>query len=100
MQEKFECMDQIKTLLYGNIDNKFIVDPKTGKSHLNPDCIRNLNEFNTFKKMVGFCAQNNTNLIDVSLLKSLIQQVDLRVNILQLNRKHGIFDYPLDVGGE
>ena len=69
-------------ILYGNIDNKFVSDPETGKCYLNPNVIRNLKDFNTFKKLVCLGADENTNLIDLSLLMSYIQQTDLRFNIL------------------
>ena len=90
-------MEKILGILYGNIDEKFVVDPETGKCYLNPDVIRNLKDFNTFKRMVGFCADANTKLIDLSLLMSYINQIDLRLNILKINRRNGNLDYPEDV---
>lgn len=97
MQSKFDCVDQIQRILYGEIDEKFVVDPDSGKCYLNPDVIRNLKDFNTFKKMVGYCADESTKLLDLSLLMSYIGQIDLRLNILKINRRHGTLDYPTDV---
>ena len=45
---KFDCVEKILGILYGNIDEKFVVDPETGKCYLNPDVIRNLKDCNTF----------------------------------------------------
>ena len=47
--------------------------------------------------MVGTCADDNTKLIDLSLLMSYINQIDLRLNILKINRRNGNLDYPEDV---
>jgi hypothetical protein len=82
MQNKFDCIDQVRVILYGEVKDKFIIDEKTGKSSLNPEVIRNLKEFNLLKKMVSLTADPISQQLDISLLKSYIEQIDLRYNIM------------------
>ena len=89
LQKKFKCIENISVLLYGELTDKFKLDFETNKAQLNKDCVTLLNDYSVVKKLVSFQADKSTQLIDITLLKQMISQIDQRYNLAQILRKHG-----------
>mmetsp|Transcript_27176 Transcript_27176/g.41354 ORF Transcript_27176/g.41354 Transcript_27176/m.41354 type:complete len:422 (-) Transcript_27176:42-1307(-) len=89
MQLKFKLISEIYALLFVSDDEKFIYDKRRKRNVLNPKYLKRLDEFNRFKVLVISAAEPGTDLVDLSILKSFIEQVDLRIMILQVNMQQG-----------
>ena len=61
---------------------------------INPQYRERINEFIQFKSLVISSAEQNTDLVDIRLLKSYIEQIDMRIMIMQVNVMHGISSLP------
>ena len=64
--------EKIRELIFDNADpDKFIMDPVTKSSKLNPKYLKDINEFNVLKKLVSQCS-DKSGMVSVDLLTSLI----------------------------
>jgi hypothetical protein len=71
-QSKMNIQDKIRQLIFDNADpDKFITDPVSKSSKLNPKYLKHINEFNVLKKLVSQCS-DKTKTVSVELLTSLI----------------------------
>lgn len=71
-QVKMNIQDKIRSLLFENADpDKFINDPVTKTSKINPKYLKSINEFNVLKKLVSQCS-DKTRMVSIDLLTSLI----------------------------
>lgn len=68
--------------------DKFIIDPYTNSTRLNPTWLKSINEFNTFKRLVFSCADKK-GLVNIEIIRSLIDQVNLRCKMLELEKRLG-----------
>jgi hypothetical protein len=84
--------EKIYDLIYDNFDsNKFVVDEKTGSKKLNPKYLSGIKEYNHLKKLVANCA-DKMGVVDTELLVSLIDQVTLRCNMMNIEMRVGDLD--------
>lgn len=71
-------------MLFDNFDDdKFIEDPITKKKKLHPKYLNGLKEFNELKRLIANSA-DKLGKVDINLLSSLTDQVNLRVQMLQI----------------
>lgn len=71
-------------MLFDNFDDdKFIEDPLTKKKKLHPKYLNGLKEFNELKRLIANSA-DKLGKVDINLLSSLTDQVNLRVQMLQI----------------
>jgi hypothetical protein len=92
LQQKFMIKDRIYDLVYANYsDDKFIWDPALQKTIINPKFLRSIKQFILLKKLVSYCAESNS-LVDIELLKSLIDQANLRLEMLMIEMRIGDLD--------
>ena len=76
-------MDEIHKIIYDNTSvDKFVFNTFTSKNQISPSWMSKINDFNTLKCLVGKTANGRTKVVDISLLKSFIEQVQLKVRIL------------------
>ena len=68
------------------MQDKFHFDAFAGKQKLKPDFLKDIKQFNNLKAIVASCADKSS-MVDTELLKALIHQVFLRVNILKIEQK-------------
>ena len=72
LQSKFMIQRKIWDLVYGNFDDdKFVYNEVKKKTVLNPKYLTSIKQFTLIKKLVSSCAESN-NLVDIELLRSLI----------------------------
>ena len=72
LQKKLNIQDRIRDLVYNNTAvDKFITDPHTKTTKLNPSWLTSINEFNTFKKLVFNCADKQGK-INIEMIRSLV----------------------------
>jgi hypothetical protein len=92
VQLKLGIQEKIFDLIYDNMDpNKFVLDEKSGTKKLNPKYLRHIKEFNQLKKLVANCA-DKMGFVDTELLLSLIDQVNLRCQMLNIEMRVGDLD--------
>jgi hypothetical protein len=78
LQRDLNIQEKIRELIYNNVAaDKFITDPHTKSTRLNPTWLTSINEFNTFKRLVFNCADKK-GLVNIEIIRSLIDQVNLR----------------------
>ena len=83
LQKNLNVQKSIQSLIFDyNDDKKFITDPQTKTQKLNPHYLNRLREFNLLKRLVANCA-DKTCMVDTELLRSLIDQVELRMEMIQ-----------------
>ena len=71
-QAKMNIQEKIRQLIFDNADpDKFLTDPVTKSSKINPKYLKSINEFNVLKKLVSQCS-DKTRTVSVELLTSLI----------------------------
>jgi hypothetical protein len=93
-QSKMNIQDKIRQLLFDNADpDKFITDPNSKSTKINPKYLKSINEFNVLKKLVSQCS-DKTRMVSIDLLTSLIDQVKLRCSMIGIQIKLG--DLELD----
>ena len=87
LQRKLDIQGKIQAVLFDNSDeDKFIEDPITKKKKLHPRYLKGIKEFNQLKRLAANCS-DKTGLVDTNLLGSLLDQVNLRVQMLQIEIK-------------
>jgi hypothetical protein len=90
LQEKFDIMSEIQKIIYDNTStSKFVYNPFTGRNQISPVWMGKINDFNILKGLVAKTANGRTKIVDISLLKSFIEQVKLKVRILMIQKKYG-----------
>ncbi len=67
-----------------------MVDKFTGKQYISPKYIQNIKKFTLIKNLVSSCTNNKTRLVNVSLLKSYIDQVKMKVKIFIQEKSLGV----------
>lgn len=76
-------------MIYNNTSSdKFIYNSHTNSTRLNPTWLTGIHEFNTFKSLVFSCADKKGN-VNIDIIRSLIDQVNLRCKMLELERRLG-----------
>ena len=79
-------MTQVRSLIYDHFnDDKFITN-RSGERILNQKYLAGIREFNLLKKLVANC-QDSTGMVDTQLLKSLVDQVNLRVEMMSIEMR-------------
>lgn len=68
--------------------NKFVLDERTGSKKLNPKYLSDIKEYNQLKKLVANCA-DKMGIVDTELLVSLIDQVNLRCKMMNIEMRVG-----------
>ena len=87
LQKDLNIQDRIRDLIYNNTaDDKFVTDPHTESTKLNPAWLTGINEFNTFKKLVYSCADKQGQ-VNIEMIRSLVDQVNLRCKMLDLEQR-------------
>jgi hypothetical protein len=89
LQEDLNIQEKIRELIYNNVSSdKFIHDPHTNTTRLNPQWLTSINEYNTFKKLV-FSSADKKGSVNIDSIRSLIDQVNLRCKMLELEKRLG-----------
>ena len=97
LQKNLDVQKQIQRLIFDyNDDNKFVTDPCTKTQKLNPHYLNKLREFNMLKRLVANCSDKSC-MVDTELLKSLMHQVELRIEMLQIQINSGELELPRDI---
>jgi len=94
MQLKFKLISEVYSLIYVHHGEKFIYDKKSKRQKLNPIYLQRIKEYIRFKDMIISSAETNTDLVDLRMLRSFIEQVDIRIMILKVNIQQGISHLP------
>jgi len=90
LQEKFDVIGEVAKLIFDNrAEGKFIYNPYTKKNQISPLYLKKINEFNTLKKLIVKTANTKRGIVNVSLVKSFVQQVKLKYEMLLIQKKHG-----------
>lgn len=96
LQKKLDIQGKIHMVLFDNSDDdKFVEDPVTKKKKLHPRYLKGIKEFNQLKRLAANCS-DKTGLVDTNLLSSLLDQVNLRVQMLQIEIKSDELDLGKD----
>ena len=61
----------------------------TKKNQISPKWMSKINDFNTLKSLVCKSSNDRTGIVDVSLLKSFIDQIKMKTQILLIQKKYG-----------
>jgi len=72
-----DVLKNISTLIYKNSDDKFYYDPVSDSQKINQSYLRELKEYAILKSLVCNTA-NKSMVVDINLLLSLVDQVELR----------------------
>ena len=87
LQKKLDIQKKVRDLVFNNFDDsKFVYDKNTNMTKLHPKYLDGIKEFNNLKKLVANCA-DKTGMVDTELIKSLIDQVNLRCEMLDIEIK-------------
>lgn len=87
LQKKLDIQKRVRDLVFNNFDDsKFVYDKNTNMTKLHPKYLDGIKEFNNLKKLVANCA-DKTGMVDTELIKSLIDQVNLRCEMLDIEIK-------------
>jgi hypothetical protein len=70
-------------------DDKFLMNKETGKTYINPKYLNQIKKFTLVKNLVADCVDENSGLVDVSMLKQMIEQLYLKINIFKEKKKNG-----------
>ena len=93
-------MTHIISLLYENSDDdKFILDPHTNTQKINPKWLKGIKEFNFLKRFTINCMDKATGLVDIDLIKTLVDQVDLRIRMIKVEMDHKGVEFETDMDG-
>lgn len=76
-------------------DDKFITDKVTKTQKLNPIYLHGIQEFNQLKRLVANCS-DKSNIVDINLLMSLVDQVMMRCDMMAIEMRVGDLDIGLD----
>lgn len=76
-QKRMDVLKNISTLIYKNSDDKFYYDPVSDSQKINQSYLRELKEYAILKALVCNTA-NKSMVVDINLLLSLVDQVELR----------------------
>ena len=72
LQRDLNIQDRIRDLIYNNTAvEKFITDPHTKRSKLNPLWLTSIKQFNTFKRLVTSCADKKGK-VNIEIIRSLV----------------------------
>ena len=82
LQQKFLIMDEIQKIIYDQSPSKFVYNSFTKKNQISPSWMSKINDFNILKSLVGKTSNGRTGIVDISLLKSFIEQIKLKTTIL------------------
>jgi hypothetical protein len=83
LQEKFDVIGEVARLIFDNrSEGKFVYNPYTKKNQISPVYLKKINEFNTLKKLIVKTANLKRGMVNVSLVKSMVQQVKLKFYML------------------
>jgi hypothetical protein len=88
LQKEFDIIKRTCILIYGHKYEPLSIF-QNGESTLNPRVIRRLKEFGAFKNFVANQADQSSGLVDLLELKSFIDEIDLRYNIIKNNMEKG-----------
>ena len=87
LQRKLYIRDQIHALIFDNFAaEKFIDDPITKTKKLNPKNLEGIREFNQLKRLIANCANKNK-MVDIELLKSLVDQGTIRREMMAIEMR-------------
>lgn len=89
LQGKFLIMDEIQKIIYDQSPSKFVYNSFTKKNQIAPIWMSKINDFNTLKSLVGKTSNGRTGIVDISLLKSFVEQIKLKTKILGIQKKYG-----------
>ena len=64
-------------------------NPYTKKNQISPLWLKKINEFNILKKLIVKTTYAKRGIVNVSLVKSFVQQVKLKTYMLLIQKKHG-----------
>ena len=70
-------------------DDKFLMNQETGKTYINPKYLNSIKKFTLVKNLVADCVDSNSGLVDISMLKQMIEQLYLKINIFKEKKKSG-----------
>ena len=91
LQKNFDIINEVAKLIFDNKqEGKFIYNPYTKKSQISPVWLKKIYEFNTLKKLIVKTANEKRGIVNVSLVKSFVQQVKLKFYMLKIQKKHGL----------
>ena len=91
LQEKFDIIGEVSKLIFDNrAEGKFVYNPYTKKNQISPSYLKKINEFNILKKLIVKTANAKRGIVNVSLVKSFVQQVKLKSYMLLIQKKHGL----------
>jgi hypothetical protein len=91
LQTKFDIIGEVAKLIFDNkSEGKFVYNPYTKKSQISPLFLKKINEFNVLKKLIVKTANQKRGIVNVSLVKSFVQQVKLKTYMLMIQKKHGL----------
>ena len=83
-------------MVYGNFDDdKFIYNEVKKQTVLNPKYLTSIKQFTLIKKLVSSCAESN-DLVDIELLRSLIDQANIRLEMMTIEMRIGDLDIGKD----
>jgi hypothetical protein len=89
LQQDFDIIGEVCRLIFDNrSEGKFVFNPYTKKSQISPIYLKKINEFNTLKKLIVKTANAKRGIVNVSLIKSFVQQVKLKTFMLMTQKKH------------
>ena len=87
LQKELNIMGQIMNLLFSkSATEMFIYDKAAGRTKLAPSHLKGIQEFNQLKNLVANSADKENN-VDTELLRSLIDQVNLRTRMLKIEKQ-------------
>ena len=89
LQEKFDVIGEVSRLIFDNrAEGKFVYNPYTKKSQISPLYLKKINEFNTLKKLIIKTANTKRGVVNVTLVRSFVQQIKLKYEMLLIQKKH------------
>lgn len=85
LMDKFEIVSEIVKIIYDHSsEGKFIYNEFTQKMQLSPLWLNKINQYNSLKQLVFNTANLNTGMLNLTLLKSLIEQVWYKQSIYKI----------------
>ena len=91
LQNKFELYKHLQNLLFvRSVDEKFQFNELQNKYEIKPEFIDKIKHFTFLKNLVVNSADSKTGIVDVSMLKSFIDQVKMKMEIFNSALQNGI----------